>query len=83
MPDLSSVAMKEMAEQFMKENAEGFEPAADMDDFCLDKVDFEYVAKCKNKKELVWIIKELEEDGGFPQLLDATKKTLYDMDPKM
>jgi hypothetical protein len=82
MPDLSSMAMKEMAETFLT-NSEGYDPAVNVEDFCLDKVDYEYVGQCTNKRELAWIIRALEDDKGFPHLLEFTRKTLYEMDPSM
>jgi len=44
-------------------------------------VDFEWVAKTEDKKELTKALAALKEDGGFPDLTKATEKRLAELDP--
>jgi hypothetical protein len=50
----------------------------------LSEVDFDYVAKLSSRKDarkLTQIIHQLEQDGGFPDLLRACKNKLIQIDP--
>ncbi len=42
-------------------------------DYDLQRVDFEWVGKTEDKKELGKAIEALREDGGFPDLLKAAE----------
>ena len=47
------------------------------------KVDYEFIEKCTDKKELKKAIAALEEDNGFPDLVKACKERLGELDPNM
>lgn len=51
--------------------------------FDIYKVDYEWIEKCKDKKELKKAIAALEDDGGFPDLVHACKLKLGELDPSM
>jgi hypothetical protein len=50
-------------------------------DYDLQRVDFEWVSKTEDKKELTKALAALKEDGGFPDLTKATEKRLAELDP--
>jgi hypothetical protein len=50
-------------------------------DYDLQRVDFEWVAKTEDRKELGRAIEALKEDGGFPDLLKAAEQRLASLDP--
>ena len=51
--------------------------------FDLSEVDFEYVDRCtkKDARKLANIVRALESDGGYPELLRAAKTKLANIDP--
>jgi hypothetical protein len=50
-------------------------------DYDLQKVDFDWVEKTEDRKELGKAIEALREDGGFPDLLRACEHRLAVLDP--
>lgn len=72
----------------------GFDPAVDAFSaaagnrsgsgaFDLSEVDFEFVERCtkKDARKLANIVRALESDGGYPQLLSAARNKLASIDP--
>ena len=49
--------------------------------FDLNKVDYDWIAKTSNKKELKQAYKALEEDGYFPDLLKTCGERICELDP--
>lgn len=47
----------------------------------LNRIDFEWVAKSEDKKELHKAYKALKEDSGFPDLMRAVEEKLKGLDP--
>ena len=47
----------------------------------LSRVDFDWVEKCKNAKELAQAYEALVEDGGFYDLTKAVETKLKTIDP--
>lgn len=50
-------------------------------DYDLGRVDFDWVEKTEDKKELAKALEALREDGGFPHLTEAVEKRLASLDP--
>lgn len=47
----------------------------------IGRVDFEFVEKCEDKKELLLAYEGLKEDGGFRDLERAVENKLKKLDP--
>ena len=50
--------------------------------FDLNKVDYEWIAKMTDKKELIQAFEALEIDGYFPELQKACGERICELDPK-
>ena len=50
-------------------------------DYDLQRVDFSWVSKTEDRKELAKAIEALKEDAGFPQLLTTAEQRLAELDP--
>ncbi len=50
-------------------------------DYDLQRVDFEWVKKTEDRKELSKALAALKEDTGFPHLTEAVEKRLAELDP--
>lgn len=50
-------------------------------DYDLQRVDFDWVSKTEDRRELGKAIEALREDGGFPHLLKAAEERLALLDP--
>ena len=50
-------------------------------DYDLQKVDFDWVNKTEDKKELSKALAALKEDSGFPHLTEAVERRLAELDP--
>ena len=50
-------------------------------DYDLGKVDYDWVEKQTDQKELRKALSALKEDGGFPHLAQAVEKRLAELDP--
>lgn len=50
-------------------------------DYDLQRVDFEWVKKTEDRKELSKALAALKEDTGFPHLQEAVEKRLAELDP--
>ena len=50
-------------------------------DFDINKVDYHWIEKTRNLKELKAAYKELEIDGYFPDLLQKCGEKIADLDP--
>ena len=50
-------------------------------DYDLGRIDFDWVEKTEDKKELSKALEALREDGGFPHLTEAVEKRLASLDP--
>lgn len=50
-------------------------------DYDLQRVDFEWVKKTEDRKELTKALAALKEDTGFPHLQEAVEKRLAELDP--
>ena len=49
--------------------------------FDLNKVDYDWVAKCRSVKDLKAALKELEFDNHFPDLEEKVREKISSLDP--
>jgi hypothetical protein len=57
------------------------EPIDNPHKYDLNRVDYEWVDKTSDKKELIKAYEALKEDNGFPDLLKAVENKLKELDP--